>query len=63
VPLTGPARVTTTGLMWNLNDDEISFGKFISTSNQFSNEVVITTDRALVWTTDIRRLTPEPGEA
>lgn len=85
VPLTGPARVTTTGLKWNLNDDEISFGRFISTSNQLATsaaveaaaaeahapehgkeangtsgggEVVITTDKPLVWTTDVSRLRP-----
>ena len=71
VPLAGPARVTTAGLKWNLLDDEISFGRFISTSNQLAvevrdandgvveydaTEVVITTDTPLVWTTDISRL-------
>ena len=65
-------RVTTAGLKWNLDDDEISFGRFISTSNQLAvevreaddgvtteyhaAEVVITTDTPLVWTTDISRL-------
>ena len=62
VPLTGPARVTTSGLKWNLDGDEITFRRFISTSNELlpvevsSGEVVITTDRALVWTTDISKL-------
>jgi thiamine pyrophosphokinase len=62
VPLIGPARVTTSGLKWNLDGDEITFGRFISTSNELlpkevsSGEVVFTTDRALVWTTDISKL-------
>ena len=79
-------RYYAAGLKWNLDDDEISFGRFISTSNQLAGmpseeegqggggggvgvssgenasagvccgEVVITTDKPLVWTTDVSRL-------
>lgn len=63
VPLAGPARVTTTGLRWNLTDEVIAFGQFISTSNRIlevrsgAAEVTIATDAPLVWTTDIGTLT------
>jgi len=53
VPLQGNARVSTTGLKWNLNDEVMSFnaGGLISTSNQFvEDEVMIWTDVPLLFT-------------
>jgi thiamine pyrophosphokinase len=53
VPLQGDARVSTTGLKWNLDGDIMSFnaGGLISTSNQFvSDEVVVHTDAPLLFT-------------
>jgi len=54
IPLAGPTLVTTSGLKWNLKQDELKFGALISTSNAFaSKEVVIETDKPLLWTMDI----------
>lgn len=38
VPLNGPVTLSTTGFRWNLTNDVLEFGKFISTSNQFSKD-------------------------
>eukprot|EP00958_Prasinococcus_capsulatus_P023594 scaffold3551_cov408-Prasinococcus_capsulatus_cf.AAC.21 len=34
VPIAGPAKVTTRGLKWNLDDQMLSFGELVSTSNE-----------------------------
>jgi len=50
-PLTKPALVTTQGLKWNVNDQQLEFGKFISSSNELlSKQVIIKTNEPLVWT-------------
>lgn len=40
IPLAGPATVTTKGLKYNLNNETMSFGGLISTSNSFASEQV-----------------------
>ena len=51
VPLTGPSNVTTTGFEWNLNGEELEFGKFVSTSNHIvSNEIGIITSAPVILT-------------
>ena len=37
-PMVKPAVVTTHGLKWNVSDAELEFGKFVSSSNEFSFE-------------------------
>ncbi|KAI1295518.1 thiamine pyrophosphokinase 1 [Halotydeus destructor] len=52
VPVGQPAKVTTTGLKWNLYDDEMKFTGLISTSNELNgeSEVTIRTTSTLLWT-------------
>ena len=51
VPLAGPANVSTDGFEWNLNGEELAFGKFISTSNHItSDEIVINTSSPIILT-------------
>lgn len=52
VPLMEPSKVTTSGFKWNLSDDQIKFGSFISTSNQFdpnADEVFIQTSKPVLF--------------
>lgn len=56
IPMSGPcANVRTSGLKWNLNGEELCFGKLVSSSNEFSpgTEVRVSNDNFLVWTTHI----------
>jgi len=55
IPLAGVARVTTTGLRWNLADQETRFGGLVSTSNTFGEEkeVRVETSGLLLWTMDL----------
>ena len=55
VPMGTACRVTTTGFRWNLNNQILSFGSLISTSNEFDkNERLcrIETDRPLLFSMD-----------
>uniref|UniRef100_A0A914WP20 Thiamine pyrophosphokinase n=1 Tax=Plectus sambesii TaxID=2011161 RepID=A0A914WP20_9BILA len=52
VPIGQPARrVKTSGLQWNLDNDELQFGKLVSTSNRIVSPIIcVTTDSPLIWT-------------
>lgn len=57
IPLGAPCTsVTTTGLKWNLDHSEMSFGKLISTSNAFdgSDSVTVDTNGPLIWTMELQ---------
>lgn len=51
VPVEEDAVVTTEGLKWNLDSDEMGFGKMISTSNELDRDadVLISTNKPLIW--------------
>ncbi|CAH1401328.1 unnamed protein product [Nezara viridula] len=52
LPLSKPAKVSSKGLKWNLDNHTIEFGGIISSSNTYdgSPEVHITTDTTIIWT-------------
>jgi thiamine pyrophosphokinase len=51
IPLSGPTRLTTAGLVWNLDNKVSEFGGLVSTSNRIKHsKVQITTDRPILWT-------------
>lgn len=61
-PLGKPACVSTQGLKWNLDNDKLKFGTFVSSSNEFDfskvdgqekNRVLVNTDEHLLWTMSI----------
>lgn len=41
IPLAGPITLTTAGFEWNLQDEELEFGKFISTSNHVVEDKLV----------------------
>jgi thiamine pyrophosphokinase len=57
IPLFGPVRsVTSQGLCWNLSEQRMAFGDFISTSNVVSESVVtVQCSEPLLWILDARR--------
>lgn len=53
IPLGHKCLVTTKGLKWNLQEQHLSFGDLVSTSNQaVQNEIRVETDNPLVWVVD-----------
>jgi thiamine pyrophosphokinase len=49
------ARVSTSGLRWNLSGTLMKFGTMVSTSNIVDAEVVhIETDAPIVWTIEVK---------
>ena len=56
VPFGDAVKLTTTGLVWNLNDDFLQFNGLISSSNELdgSKKVNVTSDKNVVWTMDIK---------
>ncbi|KAH9391377.1 cAMP-dependent protein kinase subunit [Tyrophagus putrescentiae] len=48
VPLNGPVRLVTTGFRWNLTaEDQLEFGRFISTSQEFDGRSAVATVEVL----------------
>lgn len=58
VPLAGPVKLSTTGFRWNLSEDSLEFGKFISTSNEFDGHSELVTvnifDRPILFSFDYK---------
>ncbi|XP_014290782.1 thiamin pyrophosphokinase 1 [Halyomorpha halys] len=52
LPLSKPAKVSSKGLKWNLNNNIIEFGGLISSSNTYDGSPVVelTTDTTIIWT-------------
>lgn len=54
VPLARPARLTTRGFEWNLDNEEMEFGRFISTSNHIMHgEVEVETSEPVIFTLEL----------
>jgi thiamine pyrophosphokinase len=54
LPVGFPAKITTTGLRWDVEDWETSFGGQMSTSNMVREpEVTITTNADVIFTIDL----------
>ncbi|MCJ8745748.1 hypothetical protein PDJAM_G00134100 [Pangasius djambal] len=62
IPMGGSCLTSTSGLRWNLDNQELGFGKLVSTSNTYEEldakeerkPVTISTDRPLLWTMGIK---------
>jgi len=56
IPMAGPTIVTTSGLKWNVTNEELKFGALVSTSNALlDKDIYIETDKPLLWTMDIMK--------
>ena len=54
VPLARPATLTTRGFEWNLDNEEMEFGRFISTSNHIMRgEVEVETSEPVIFTLEL----------
>lgn len=54
IPLTGPARVTTSGLRWNLAGQEMAMTGLVSACNIIdAPTITVETDVDLIWTTEL----------
>lgn len=58
VPIGNPARVSTTGLKWNLDNRDMEFGHLISTSNTYNGDeyVTVINDNTVLWSMGIENL-------
>ena len=55
VPMTGAAQASTKGLRWDMHGTQMHIGGLVSTSNILEkDEIVVQTDKDLVWTTELR---------
>ena len=54
VPLAGPVILTTAGFEWNLNDERLEFGHFVSTSNHVVRDTLeVETSNPFIFTLEI----------
>lgn len=56
IPIGHPSQITTKGLLYNLENSTLEFGKLISTSNQFvSDAVLVENSSPVLWTTALNK--------
>lgn len=56
IPVAGPARITTSGLYWDVTDWETHFGGQMSTSNYLTKDKVeVQTDVPVIFTAELRQ--------
>ena len=54
IPIFGDARITTTGLKWNLDNSIVnSMGDLVSTSNEIVGSVSVISDQYILWTSTL----------
>jgi len=54
LPIGAPSTLSTSGLKWNLEEQELKFGALVSSSNQIDASVVrVLTSEQIIWTMDI----------
>lgn len=56
IPIGSKSIITTKGLLYELHNDTLEFGKLISTSNEFvSDEIFVENSSPVLWTTALNK--------